>query len=249
MFSASKAAMLFAIPLALCAASAARADTIIVRSNGPSAKSYPIGKSLPANTKLALQNGDSVTVLDAGGTRVFKGPGNFPLSAAVAVNNPAFGQFLRNTGARISRAGAVRGTNGLKSPLSPNIWFVDISKSGPVCVADPTSITLWRAQSANAQNVTLAPASGGKPATIAFLAGQASRGWPVADVPVTDGAQYTLSGEGMSGPVTITVRTVSAAPASLDAVGSLLIKNGCAVQTNLLVETAAQSGNGGGTGG
>ena len=38
---------------------------VVVRSAGPSAKSYPPGKALPDNAKIALQPGDSVTVVGA----------------------------------------------------------------------------------------------------------------------------------------------------------------------------------------
>jgi hypothetical protein len=240
LFSISKALKLAALPLALFGASAAFAETIVVRSNGPSAKSYPPGKSLPGSANVALKAGDTVTILDASGTRVLKGPGNFALaSARTATTGSTFGQFLRSTGAKQGRTGATRGPGVTASSRSPNIWFVDISKSGAMCIADPTGITLWRPQTAKAQSYTLTNVSDGKSASVAFAAAQASRPWPVEDLPVKDGAQYRLSGGGMATPASITMRSVTPKATSPESIGATLIKNSCNAQIELLVQTTA----------
>ena len=58
-------------------ATAAAANVLVVRSSGPSAKSYPAGRSLPDNARINLAQGDMVIVLTGGGTRTFRGPGTF----------------------------------------------------------------------------------------------------------------------------------------------------------------------------
>src|SRR5687767_10375819 len=68
--------------LALGAAAAA-ANVVVIRSSGPSARSYPAGRSLPDNARIALRQGDTLVVLDARGTRTFRGPGTFSPSQAV----------------------------------------------------------------------------------------------------------------------------------------------------------------------
>ncbi len=244
MFSTRKAIKLSVLSLALVSASAAFADTLIVRSTGPSAKTYPAGKSLPADGKLALKADDSVTILDKAGTRVLKGPGVFALSAArTATASATLGQFLKNTGARQSRAGAVRGVNGGKAS-SPNLWFVDVEKSGSICVVDPAAITLWRAVTDKSQTLTLTRLSDGKSASAAFGAGVASRAWPVAEIAVADGAQFRVSSGGSTPPSLITIRKVGQMGTGLDDTASALLKSGCTAQVDLLVEKASASADG-----
>ena len=60
------------------APSVAIAKAVVVRSLGPSAKSYPPGKSLPDTAKILLQQGDSVTVVGGNSARTLRGPGTFP---------------------------------------------------------------------------------------------------------------------------------------------------------------------------
>ena len=133
------------------AANAAQAQSIIVRSCGPSATAYPQGKKLAANAKVTLKPGDKLTVLDKAGTRVLAGPGSFTLDSSV---NRDVNAVSRVTGAIASngsraRTGAVRGAPGpartAGMPNAPDsVWYIDVSKGGAYCVANPTSLVLWR---------------------------------------------------------------------------------------------------------
>ena len=51
------------------------AKAVVVRSVGPSAKAYPPGKALPDSAKIALQPGDSVTIVGGNSARTLRGPG------------------------------------------------------------------------------------------------------------------------------------------------------------------------------
>ena len=55
------------------------AAAIVVASSGPSARNFPAGKKLDDAASITLQAGDSVTVLDAKGTRVLRGAGTISL--------------------------------------------------------------------------------------------------------------------------------------------------------------------------
>src|SRR4029078_10141530 len=59
---------------------AALANVVVVKSLGPSAKSYPPGKTLPPSAKITLQGGDVVTVLGPSAAKTLRGPGNFDAS-------------------------------------------------------------------------------------------------------------------------------------------------------------------------
>ena len=62
--------------------SAAFANIVIVRSTGPSARTYPAGQQVADTGRIALRTGDRVVLLGPGGTRTLSGPGNFPAAPA-----------------------------------------------------------------------------------------------------------------------------------------------------------------------
>ena len=205
------------------------ADILVVRSVGPSAKNYPLGKRLPDNAKIVLQASDQLTLLDGRGTRELRGPGTF--TAASASSAPAQLAAASANGRR-ARIGAVRGID--TGPLRPpTIWHVDVSKSTNVCVSPPNKVALWRADAAKAATLKVAGTAGTR--QLAWPEGAATLDWP-DDLPLTDGAQYTLSGAGAA-PATIHFRTLPQRPSGLEATASLLIANRCDAQLDLLIDT------------
>ena len=217
--------------LALALGSAAIADTIVVRASGPSAKNYPPGRKLAESGALALQPGDVVTLLDAKGTRTLRGPGNFNVAAA----NAAPAGLLDTKRVRRARTGAVRGGVGQPgTPRRPNLWLADVATPGALCVADPATLKLWRADTTRAATVQIA--GGGAQATASFAAGEAIAAWPAA-LPVRDGASYRVSADGH--PAEIRVALIDAGTAGMDTIASTLIAHGCTAQLDLLVDAAA----------
>src|SRR5687768_1827566 len=133
------AAVLFAAPAALLAA------PLVVRSLGPSAKSYPPGRAVGENTPLVLKAGDIVTVLAPSGARTLRGPGTFKVAGgtSAAPFNPR------------SRFSARRCR---ERPPAPGLWDVDVSRSGNVCLADPGQVVLWRPSSEAEATLEVIPA-------------------------------------------------------------------------------------------
>ena len=234
--------------LAACAltaamAGAAIAGPVVVRAIGPSARNYPAGKQLPDNAQLALKAGDTLVLLDSRGTRTISGPGNFPAVATGmrAGTAQTAARILANTGTSERRGGAVRG--GIPSATqtrSPNLWLVDLSKSGTVCVADPAAVRVWRANADKAADVKISSASGA--GTIALAPGATIGAWPKS-LPVKDGAEYTMTTDGMA-PAIIKFATVPA-PTSMEDTASQLIAKGCKTQLDLLIATTSPGGNAG----
>jgi hypothetical protein len=238
-----KSVLLGVLSLTLVSVTPAFANAIIVRSDGPSAKTYPPGKSMPVKGKITLKAGDRVTVLDGSGTRILTGPGNFPVTASDSTATAsAFGQFLRSTGVSQMRRGATRGTDITGPAQSPNIWFIDVTQSGPMCIADPASVTLWRPTSKAALPLTIKPVGGAKPVATPFAKGQAMADWPLAELPLADRAQYQLASGGQSEPRMVIIRLVKPAAPTPEATATALIKQGCTAQLDLLVETMAVTG-------
>jgi hypothetical protein len=212
-------------------AAPALADVLVVRSSGPSAGSYPPGRSLPDNARIALRNGDTLVVLDARGTRTFRGPGTFSPSQAVT----AGARTTTGANGRRVRVGAVRSAGIV--PASPTtIWHIDSSQSGNMCVADPAAVMLWRADTSQATTVTVR-GSDGSSREITWPAGEATVAWPEG-LAISDGAEYSLSQPGVAVPARITFRTLGSAPADMSAVASALIERECREQLDLLVDSA-----------
>lgn len=218
----------------LGAATAAAADILVVRSIGPSAKSYPPGRRLPESARISLKASDQLVVLDGRGTRIIRGPGTFTAGA------PAAGRIASATPSadRRARIGAVRGLEtGTLRP--PSIWHVDVSRSSNVCVADPSKVTLWRADAASAAALAIAGPNG-LVKRLAWQPGSSTLAWP-SDLAVTDGAEYRLSGSGAS-PTTIRFRTMGTRPAGLEDMAQTLIRNQCDAQLDLFIDTVKLPG-------
>ncbi|MBB5685846.1 hypothetical protein [Sphingobium boeckii] len=223
----------------------ALAQSTVVRAGGPSARSYPAGKSLAANAKIALVAGDSLTILDAKGTRTLRGPGTYSANGGAAApdKRTAFNALVSTQNRKQSRTGAVRevGT-GKVIAQRPNLWLVDVQSSATMCLADPAKVQLWRPDMEKAQTVTIRNDTTGKAATVTWGVGRSEAPWPAA-LPVADGASYSLSRAGAAAPVKLKMATVDAAiagdPATLAAA---LHAKGCTPQFDLL---AARLGEGG----
>lgn len=127
----------------------------MARSSGPSATTYPVGKTLTADARLALKPGDLITVLDASGTRVLKGPGQVAVAGSGAATGSGFTALLANAGARQSRTGATRSAIGGGPARSPNVWYVDASRGGVQCIADVNMMAIWRPDKAAEGTLTV----------------------------------------------------------------------------------------------
>jgi hypothetical protein len=224
-------------------ADSAIAGTIVVRSNGPSAKAYPPGKQLGDNGAVVLKAGDSVTILDGRGTRVLKGPGTFSTTASSgAASGSAIGQLLKNTGTRQARTGAVRsiGVNPAAT-RSPNLWYVDANRAGTFCLADKSSATIWRPTIGQPATMTIKRVSDGQSAVLEFAAGQSAKSWPTS-LPLALDADYQFADSGSNPsavPVTLRFAAMAADPQGIEGTAAALIKNGCNGQLDLLVDTFA----------
>lgn len=215
--------------LLVAGAAPAAANVLVVRSAGPSARAYPAGRSLPDNARITLQAGDSLVILGAGGTRTFRGPGNFSPSAAVRAGP----RTLASNDGRRARIGAVR--NAGIVPRSPTIWHVDVSQSGTICLAGTSNVMLWRPDAGVPTTLTITP-PGGRPRNVQWPAGQATIAWP-SGLPIVSGGAYSFGQAGVAVPVQITFRTLRTEPTDLQAVAAALIENGCQEQLEVLVET------------
>ena len=224
-----------AVLAVLLTATAAVAGPLVVRAAGPSAALFKPGQRLP-DAPITLKAGDSIVVLDAKGTRSFSGPGSFSLTAASAqAQQVAFADLLVQKPARRARIGAVRATGQDRGPPTPpGVWALDIRQSDTVCVIDPATIALWRADTDAAQTLTVRRETGAT-ATLGFGVGQALAPLPAA----LAGSVGTLTISGGKSPVTLTVKQV-AAPSDVEALGATLVAAGCQSQFQRLAMNTLQ---------
>ncbi|MGZ8335504.1 MAG: hypothetical protein ACXWU1_02445 [Allosphingosinicella sp.] len=216
--------------LLLTGAASAAASVLVVRSSGPSAKAYPPGRSLPDNTRIVLRRGDTLTVLDARGTRTFRGPGRYNPSVAPPRGDPP---AVASASFR-PRVASVRSAFYVPGNVA-DIWQVDAATGGTHCLAAPGAPTLWRADPSRAATVNITGANGAS-RTVAWPAGEQTMAWPT-DLAVADRSEYRLRDPAVAVPTTIRFRRLSQAPANVPAVAAALIAAGCQEQLDLLVDT------------
>jgi hypothetical protein len=173
---------------------------------------------------------------------VLSGPGSFKLDSAVNRNaggaNTALAALVARGAAR-TRTGAVRGDAEVPTEAvrPDNAWYVDVSRGGTVCIADPAQVVLWRPNRAETGNGTLYGADN-TPAEVTFRAGSAIKLWPVATMPVVDGQTYRFTSP-VGQTVRITTRLLVDVPEDPVAVAALLAEKGCSEQLEVLSSAEA----------
>lgn len=240
------------IPVAAMAAlampSAALADALVVRSSGPSAASYPVGRRIAPTERIVLRAGDRVTVVGEGPSRTLTGPGNFPARGGPATTVGAastLGRYLSATGGTISRTGAVRGAGADMPQSPPNLWVVDINQGGTRCVVDLANVTLWRASHEGDTLLTIENvADANERAQLAFVDGQNFRRWPSDTLPIRSGVTYRITGPGMTDANSVSFVALGAAPADAESAATALANAGCMTQLAQLGDQLAGAATG-----
>lgn len=227
---------------------AALAQVMVVRSTGPSAAKYPVGKKLAANDRVTLVAGDKLVLIDKGKTRTLTRPGTHNASAAVEANQTLTSTMTRmiaRDGAMRSRGGFTRGpgeTDALAAEArAPNLWLIDVRTGGDFCVADPARLLFWRPEMAGDALLRIeVPSEEAKVETLAFVEGQAFRRWPADTLPLRFEQDYRISGAGAASPVNIRFHQLDSLPETPDAIADLLLSKGCTGQLERLVDTMSE---------
>ena len=235
--------------LAVTVTGAAAAQSMVVRSTGPSATKYPTGTKLKSTDKLTLAAGDKVVLMQAGKTRTLSGPGTFGATGQIQASQSMGATVTRmlSTGPTLrSRGGFSRGaeTEAPVNVRAPNLWLLDFREGGTFCVADPARLTLWRPNMDNDQLLKIE--QGDKEETVAIVAGANFRKWPTEALPVQYGVDYRLSGAGLAKPVTIRFTQMGTLPDSAENSVDALMTKGCTPQLNRLVDAMSESETAGG---
>lgn len=241
MFSAKAKARLLNISLAgaLLAASTVAMAGVVVKSSGPSAGDYPVGTKLDDDATITLKAGDSVTVLTSKGTRVMKGAGQFKVGDDPKASRARFSALTRKRAAKRVRTGAVRGGTGTEEgprPMSPNLWYVDVSQSGTMCLFDTSVVRLWRPVNEGIATYRVVDTASQSSIDVTFDDGDDVAALDPARMTVTTGTPYTLAGPEGTNVSSITFVAMSEDYAGADQLAEALIEAGCMGQVALLAE-------------
>lgn len=229
--TSSLRAAVAALSLLACA-STASAAVLVVRSSGPSAKAYPAGRALTDKQAISLRANDLLVLLDSRGTRTLRGPGTFDASASAAASGSALSAVTAQNNSRRVRIQAVRG-GPTGATAGRNVWQADVARSGPLCVASPADLGLYRADAAREADITVRDGAGNS-AVVHFEPGQSIAPWPATLSPKANG-KFRLAGAGT--PSTLDVRMLAPVPAGLEGIAQSFITHGCQAQLDVLIDT------------
>lgn len=203
---------------------------IVVSSSGPSAGQFPVGSEIDDNQRITLREGDTITVLDDGGTRVLRGAGTFMLARqSGSSRNQAFAALTTQRSASRARTGAVRGA-GATEVTNPSLWYVDVARSGTICLTDPNRIRLWRAETEDEGVYSISDSGEPDRATrVTFPENEMLAAWS-SEVSVHEGQTYSIGKAPDDEAAQIEFKFLGAMPEDPESLAGILIENGCMVQ-------------------
>ena len=229
----SIAAALGGASLELVSPNAVSAD-VVVASSGPSAGQFPVGKKLASSDQITLKAGDSVTVLGSAGTRIISGAGKHRVGARGAAKRSTFATLTRQRDAARVRTGAVRGDLTGAAITRSNIWYVDVTQSGTMCIAGGMAVQLWRPATEGSPTYMIGNAASPNHMHLAFAEGSATTDWDLVQMPVDDGTSFTIIGPGGGPTSEVTFAVLGAQPDNPEDLAAVLIEKGCTGQLELL---------------
>lgn len=219
---------------------------VVVKSTGPSATRYPVGTKLDDTATITLKAGDAVTVLTAEGTRVIKGGGTFRVGDRPQVASDRFASLTRKRAATRVRTGAVRGDTD-DVVTNPSLWYVDVTRSGTICLYDLATVRLWRPGTAGTSTYRIAGYDGTAQAEVTFDDTVTIAALDPARLPIAEGDHYMITGPDGSTSADINFVLLAEDYEQPDGLAEALIAKGCNVQLEALatsLEASAEAAGG-----
>ncbi len=242
MFSAKAKSRFAGLMLAgaVLAAPVAAMAGVVVKSTGPSSSKYPVGAKVDDNATITLKAGDSVTVLTSKGTKVMKGAGSFKVGDKPKATRARFAALTRTRNANRVRTGAVRGTGAASKPTNPNLWYVDVTQSGTICLTDTTEVRLWRPSTEGIATYNVADGNSGASVDVTFDESESVAPLDPAILSITTGTPYSVTGPGQGeAQVTITFAKLDQEYTQADQLAEALVAAGCMTQINQMADRLA----------
>jgi hypothetical protein len=219
---------------------------VVVKSTGPSAARYPVGTKLEDTATITLKAGDVVTVLTAEGTRVIKGAGSFRVGDRPQVTSDRFALLTRKRAATRVRTGAVRAPEeGTVS--NPSLWYVDVTRSGTICLYDLATVRLWRSGTEGTATYRITSDGSAAQAEVTFDDTVTVAALDPTRLPIAEGGEYMITAPDGSTAVKVNFVLLAEDVEAPDALAEALIAKGCSVQLESLatsLEASAEAAGG-----
>jgi hypothetical protein len=182
---------------------------------------------LPANRVITLEARDRLELLDGAGTHVLVGPGR---SIAGRIDDHVrvrmIDLFPKKSGADVSGIAGARSLSD-EDANKLNLWQVDASEGGDVCLPSGQSPTLTRHGDLTPMSLTIWRAASKESAIVHWPTGVSRMPWPT-NLPVADGEMYKLNNDDRS--VVVQWRNVTSRPAGLADLAAEFSDKGCVNQ-------------------
>ncbi len=219
---------------------------VVVKSTGPSSTKYPVGTKVDDSATITLKAGDVVTVLTADGTRVIKGAGTFRVGDRPQVAADRFASLTRKRAATRVRTGAVRGEAD-ENPTNPSLWYVDVTRSGTICLYDLATVRLWRPATGSVETYRVVGHDGTNPVEVTFDDVAAVTPLDPTRLAIIEGGHYMITAPDGSTSAELNFVLLAEDYAAPDALAEALIDKGCTVQLETLassLEASAEASGG-----
>jgi len=213
---------------------------VVVKSTGPSSTRYPVGTKLEDTATITLKAGDVVTVLTGEGTRVIKGAGTFRVGDRPQVASDRFASLTRKRAATRVRTGAVRDVQD-EAITNPSLWYVDITRSGTICLYDLATVRLWRPGTDGTATYRIAGHDAEVQAEVTFDDTVTVAALDPARVPVVEGGHYMITAPDGTTSAALSFVLLVDDYDQPDALAEALIAKGCTVQLEALATTLEAS--------
>lgn len=227
------------IAAALALSASAAMAGVVVKSSGPSAATYPVGKKVSDTATITLKAGDSITVLTAKGTRVMKGAGTFKVGDQPKATRGRFAALTRKRAARRVRTGAVRGgpAGAMEAKATnPNLWYVDVSQSGKRCVFDLNTVRLWRPVKEGIATYRVIDTASESSIDVTFDDGESVAALDPARLTVVADTEYTFAGPEGTDVATVTFTKLADDWTGAEDLANKLVEAGCMTQVDQMAD-------------
>jgi hypothetical protein len=120
------------------------------------------------------------------------------------------------------------------NPTNPSLWYVDVTRSGTVCLYDLATVRLWRPGAPDTITYRMFHRENGTAVDVTFDETVTVAALDPARLPIVEGAPYTITGPDNATSAQVSFVLLEGDFEAADALGEALLAKGCTVQLELL---------------
>mgnify|MGYP006168252211 FL=1 len=134
-----------------------------------------------------------------------------------------------------------------ENPTNPSLWYVDVTRSGTICLYDLATVRLWRPGTPGTSTYRMFNRENGAAVDVTFDETVMIAALDPARLPIVEGAPYTITGPDNATSAQIDFVLLPEDYEAPDALAEALIAKGCTVQLEALassLEASAEASGG-----